>query len=233
MAYRQLSSRRHFLAAGMGAMAAGLLKAPALAELQQGLASAARTVNPVLVARASAALARHNSLIWSRDVIAIADFGLPSSQPRLHLVDILANRTTSLLVAHGKGSDPDHTGMLQRFSNELGSEATSEGAYLTGEVYNGVHGLSRRLTGLDPTDDHAEERAIVFHSAWYADPILVVTQGMLGRSDGCFAVSGQDIAFLLARLGQGRLLYAGRAEGVRGGEGPEIGGPRKSLSLQQ
>lgn len=213
MAHRQLSSRRHFLAVGMGAVTAGLLAAPALAELQQGLVSAARTVNPVLVARTSAALARHNALIWSRDVIAIADFGLPSSQPRLHLVDILANRTMSLLVVHGKGSDPDHSGMLQRFSNEVGSEATSEGAYLTGELYTGVHGLSRRLAGLDPTDDRAEERAIVIHAAWYADPALLATQGRLGRSDGCFAVSEQDIAFLLARLGQGRLLYAGRAEG--------------------
>jgi hypothetical protein len=212
MAYRHPSSRRHFLAAGMGAATAGLLAGAARAELQQGLASAARTVNPALVARASAALARHNTLIWSRDVIAIVDFGLPSSQPRLHLVDILANRTTSLLVAHGKGSDPDHTGMLQRFSNEVGSEATSEGAYLTGELYSGVHGLSRRLTGLDPTNDRAEERAIVIHSAWYADPSMVVTQGRLGRSDGCFAVSEHDIVFLLARLGEGRLLYAGRAQ---------------------
>ncbi|HLZ79184.1 MAG TPA: murein L,D-transpeptidase catalytic domain family protein [Sphingomonas sp.] len=191
---------------------AGLLAGPALALLQQGLAAAARTVNPALVARTSAALARHNQLIWSRDVIAIIDFGLPSSQPRLHLVDILAGRTTSLLVAHGKGSDPAHTGMLQRFSNEVGSEATSEGAYLTGELYSGVHGLSRRLTGLDPTNDRAEERAIVIHSAWYADPSMVVTRGKIGRSDGCFAVPEHDIVFLLARLGEGRLLYAGRAQ---------------------
>lgn len=206
-------SRRQLLAAGMAGVAGGLLARPALAEMQRGLVSAARTVNPLLVARTSAALARYNALIWSRDVIAIADFGLPSSQPRLHLVDILANRTTSLLVAHGKGSDPDHSGMLQRFSNDVGSEATSEGAYLTGELYTGVHGLSRRLTGLDPTDDHAEERAIVIHAAWYADAALVTSQGKLGRSDGCFAVSEQDIAFLLTRLGEGRLLYAGRAEG--------------------
>ena len=213
MAHRQLSSRRHFLAAGMGGVTAGLVAGPARALPQQGLAAAAQTVNPVLVARASAALAQHNQLIWSRDVIAIVDFGLPSSQLRLHLVDILASRTTSLLVTHGKGSDPDHTGMLQSFSNEVGSEATSEGAYLTGELYTGVHGLSRRLTGLDPTDDRAEERAIVIHSAWYADPTVVATQGKLGRSDGCFAVSEHDIAFLLARLGEGRLLYAGRAAG--------------------
>jgi hypothetical protein len=178
---------------------------------QQGLAAAAAGVNPVLVGRALEALARHNALIWSRDVIAIADFGLPSSAPRLHLVSILAGTTTSLRVTHGRGSDPDHTGLLQSFSDAVGSAATSEGAYLTGPTYTGVHGLSRRLTGLDPTNAHAEERAIVIHSAWYADATVLAQQGKLGRSDGCFAVSPADIALLLATLGEGRLLYAGRA----------------------
>lgn len=178
---------------------------------QQGLAAAATGVNRILVGRALDALARHNPLVWSRDVIAIADFGLPSSAPRLHLVDILTGTTTSLRVTHGRGSDPDHTGLLQSFSDAVGSAATSEGAYLTGPTYTGVHGLSRRLTGLDPTNGHAEERAIVIHSAWYADASVLAQQGKLGRSDGCFAVSPADIATLLAMLGEGRLLYAGRA----------------------
>ena len=178
---------------------------------QEGLAAAATGVNPVLVGRALEALARHNALVWSRDVIAIADFGLPSATPRLHLVNILAGTTTTLRVAHGKGSDPDHTGMLQSFSDADGSAATSEGAYLTGPLYTGVHGLSRRLLGLDPTNAHAEARAIVIHSALYADAAVAAQQGKLGRSDGCFAVSPADIGVLLSSLGEGRLLYAGRA----------------------
>jgi hypothetical protein len=177
---------------------------------QRGLAATATGVNPFLISRALDAVARHNPAIWSRDVIAIADFSLPSATPRLHLVDILAGTTTSLRVTHGRGSDPDHTGFLQSFSNAVGSAATSEGAYLTGPLYTGVHGLSRRLIGLDPSNAHAEERAIVIHSAWYADASVLARQGKLGRSDGCFAVSPADIAYLLAVLGEGRLLYAGR-----------------------
>jgi hypothetical protein len=177
---------------------------------QKGLAAAAAGVDRALVGRALDALAHHNALVWSRDVIAISDFGLPSAMPRLHLVDILTGTTTSLHVAHGRGSDPDHTGMLHSFSDVVGSAATSEGAYLTGPIYTGVHGLSRRLTGLDPTNAHAEERAIVIHSAWYADASVLAQQGKLGRSDGCFAVSPADIATVLAMLGEGRLLYAGR-----------------------
>jgi len=45
----------------------------------------------------------------------------------------------------------------------------------------------------------------------YADASVLAQQGKLGRSDGCFAVSPADIALLLAMLGEGRLLYAGRA----------------------
>ncbi len=191
-------------------MLAGLAPSSARSE-QRGLAAAAPEVSPWLVDRALIALAKHNAAVWSRDVIAIADFGLPSSAPRFHLIDILQGTTTSLLVAHGKGSDPGHTGLLQGFSNVEGSMATSEGAYLTGETYVGVHGLSRRLIGLDPTDDQADARAIVIHGAWYADPALVASQGKLGRSDGCFAFGEQDIALVLARLRPGRLIYAGRA----------------------
>lgn len=176
-----------------------------------GLAAAAPGVDPVLRERALAAIARHGDAIWSRDVVGIVDFGLPSSQPRFHLVDILAGTTTSLLVAHGRGSDPDHIGTLQSFSNVAGSAATAEGAYLTGGPYVGVHGPSRRLIGLDPTNDQAEARAIVIHSAWYVGPEIVARQGRLGRSDGCFAFADSDIALVLARLGRGRLIYAGRA----------------------
>lgn len=178
-----------------------------------GLAAAAPGVDPALRERALAAIARHSDAIWSRDVVGIVDFALPSARPRFHLIDILAGTTTSLLVAHGRGSDPDHIGMLQSFSNVAGSAATSEGAYLTGEAYVGSHGPSRRLIGLDPTNDQAEARAIVIHSAWYVGPQIVAQQGRLGRSDGCLAFAEADIAAVLARLGRGRLIYAGRAGG--------------------
>jgi hypothetical protein len=181
------------------------------AAVQGGLVGAAQEIAPDLLAAASDALAVHNDAIWSRDVIAIADFGLPSATPRFHLVDILRARTTSLRVTHGRGSDPDHTGMLQAFSDAVGSAATSQGAYLTGPLYTGVHGLSRRLIGMDATNAHAEERAIVIHSAWYADAAVAERQGKLGRSDGCFAVSPADIALVLSMLGEGRLLFAGRS----------------------
>jgi hypothetical protein len=199
-------SRRAFIGAGL--LGAATLAAPARA----GLAEAAAGVNPGLVNKALLALAQHHEAIWSTDMIAIADFALPSSVPRFHLIDLLAGATTSLLVAHGKGSDPDHTGFLQHFSNEFGSLATSEGAYVTGERYDGIHGPSRRLLGLDGSNGFAELRAIVIHAAWYVGPEIVARQGVLGRSDGCFVFSPADIGQVLTRLGQGRLIYAGKGE---------------------
>jgi hypothetical protein len=204
---------RRTLLTGALALAAAA-RAAGAARSGGGLAAAAPTVDPVLRERTMAALARHDAAIWSRDVVGIVDFGLPSSAPRFHLVDILAGTTTTLLVAHGRGSDPEHTGLLQTFSNVEGSLASSEGAYLTGEPYVGIHGASRRLRGLDPTNDQAEARAIVIHAAWYSAAEMIPRQGRLGRSDGCFAVGEADIGQVLARLGRGRLLYAGRSRGA-------------------
>ncbi|HZZ90253.1 MAG TPA: murein L,D-transpeptidase catalytic domain family protein, partial [Caulobacteraceae bacterium] len=114
----------------------------------------------------------------------------------------------SLLVAHGRGSDPEHSGWLRSFSNAPSSNATSEGDYLTGDDYIGHHGRSRRLIGLDPTNCNAEARAIVVHSAWYVGPDMVRAHGMLGRSEGCFAVSEADLPRVMDRLGRGRLLVS-------------------------
>jgi hypothetical protein len=205
-----LYTRRTILASAAG-LAGLAIAPPAGGALQPGLGVIAAGLNPYLVGGASLALARHESAIWSRDVIAIADFGVPSSVPRFHLVELLRGTVTSMLVTHGKGSDPDHTGMLQSFSNAPGSLATSEGAYLTGELYQGIHGMSRRLIGLDATDDNAFDRAIVIHSAPYAEAAMIPQQGKLGRSDGCFVFGEADLETVLVRLGQGRLIYAGRA----------------------
>jgi hypothetical protein len=120
-----------------------------------------------------------------------------------------SGRVESLLVAHGRGSDPEHTGWVSRFSNAPGSEATCEGAFLTGDFYVGAHGRSMRLIGLDATNNNAESRAIVVHAAWYVGPEIIQTRGMLGRSEGCFAVSESALPTVLERLGPGRLLVAG------------------------
>lgn len=169
------------------------------------------SVDPRIVARARAAFDRHRSMIRHTELVGIVDFSKVSSEPRFYLLDTNNGQVTRHYVSHGRGSDPEHTGMLQNFSNRIGSEATSEGAYLVGDYYEGHYGRSMRVRGLDPTNYNAETRAIVIHPAWYAEPAIVQTQGRLGRSEGCFALSASSQRETLARLGPGHFLYAARA----------------------
>lgn len=171
--------------------------------------TSSRTVRPALLRRALAALNAQGREV-KRDRIAIADFAAPSAQARFHLIDLAGGTSTSFLVAHGSGSDPSHTGWLQRFSNDPGSNASSEGAFLAADYYVGKHGRSQRLIGLDPTNDRALERAVVVHAAWYVGEDMVRQHGMLGRSQGCFAVAEQDLDRVFARLGEGRMIYAAK-----------------------
>jgi hypothetical protein len=180
---------------------------PALADMPFTLAEP-ETVNPDLLARARIALSLHSNRLTQRDVIGIADFSAPSRVPRFHIVDMISGESKALLVAHGKGSDPDHSGYVRQFSNIPGSEATSSGAFLLSDRYYGQHGESRRLVGLDAQNDQAEPRAIVIHSAWYVSDSIAAEQGKIGRSQGCFAFSDNDIVQVLERLGPGSMLYA-------------------------
>ncbi|HEU4651932.1 MAG TPA: murein L,D-transpeptidase catalytic domain family protein [Croceibacterium sp.] len=228
-------SRRHFigaaLAAAAGASTASCVSAPRriampapapppLPGAPPAVAEAApqtpvRAELPPLIAEALAALDTHGWRIANRDRVGVVDFTLPSREPRFHLVDVASGRIErSWLVAHGSGSDPAATGMLHRFSNAPGSNASSRGAYLTADAYYGKHGRSRRLIGLDPTNDLALDRAIVMHGADYVNPAMIAAQGRIGRSQGCFAFEPGEAATVMELLGEGRMIYASRLEGL-------------------
>ena len=180
--------------------------APLPAAPAQNALTAPVGVDPQLFARAKAALDTHR--VWHRDWIGVADFNRASREERFHLVHLPSGKVESFRVAHGVGSDRAHSGYLERFSNTPGSEATSNGAYVTADTYHGKYGLSMKVRGLDWTNNNAESRAIVIHNAWYAEPDMVAAHGKLGRSQGCFAFSRRDQWTVMNRLGGGRLIYA-------------------------
>ena len=215
-------TRRQMIEGGIAAGSlAALAGSPLLAQVADGAARPAPVparprvmvdpvVDPRIVQRARAAFDHHRGRIVHGDVVGIADFTRASSDARFYLLDTFTGRVTTHLVSHGRGSDPAHTGFLQRFSNRIGSEASSEGAYLIGDYYHGRYGRSMRVRGLDPSNSNAEARAIVVHTAWYAEPDIVAQNGRLGRSEGCFALPNRSLQEVLARLGPGRFLYADR-----------------------
>ncbi len=195
--------RRTLLTGTLGAAALGALPGRVFAQ-PWSISDQHRKV----LALAKAQMERNRARLWRTDVVGVADFALPSSLPRFHFADLEKGTVRSFLVAHGKGSDPEHDGFLKSFSNVPESFATSRGAYVTYEWYKGKYGTSIRLGGVDPDNSNALERAIVLHPAWYANPDMLEKWGKLGRSDGCFAMGEADFNEALWHLSGGRLIFA-------------------------
>jgi hypothetical protein len=167
-------------------------------------------IRPALLRSALESYERHASSGLRSNVMAIADFAQRSSARRFYIVDLQTGAVTPMLVAHGKGSDPNHDGVADRFSNATGSHASSLGAYRAAARYQGGHGLSLALDGLEPGNRNARSRAIVVHSNWYVSDQAARANGKIGRSYGCFVVDRAKISDVVRRLEGGGFLYAGR-----------------------
>jgi hypothetical protein len=101
-----------------------------------------------------------------KNILTLIDFSLSSNVKRLWIIDL--NTKTVLfnsLVAHGRNTGNE---FAASFSNKSESFKSSLGFYATGEVYQGKHGLSLRLDGLERgVNDNARARAVVMHGADY------------------------------------------------------------------
>jgi len=119
--------------------------------------------------------------------LTVIDFSRPSSEKRIWIIDV----EEGVILHHGYVSHGRNSGelMAKKFSNLSSSHMSSLGFYLTGETYQGKHGYSLRLDGLEKGfNDKARERAIVIHGADYATEQVVKSSGRLGRSLGCPAL---------------------------------------------
>lgn len=119
--------------------------------------------------------------------LTVIDFSLPSSEKRMWIIDM----EDGIILHFGHVSHGRNSGdlMAQKFSNKNSSYMSSLGFYLTAETYQGKHGYSLRLDGLEPGfNDNARERAIVIHGADYAKEDFIKQTGRLGRSLGCPAL---------------------------------------------
>ncbi len=141
------------------------------------------------------------------EILTVIDYSRPSTEPRLFVIDLASNRVVfSELVAHGRGSGEN---AAERFSNADGSHMSSLGVFRASGTYNGQHGLSLRLEGLEPGfNDRARERAIVMHAAGYVSTAMIASQGRLGRSWGCPAVRPAIATKLIDAIKDGSLVVA-------------------------
>jgi hypothetical protein len=139
--------------------------------------------------------------------LAFIDYSRPSTEPRLWVFDLAANRLLyEEVVAHGRGSGEN---LAKVFSNASGSHASSLGLFLTRNTYNGRNGYSLRMEGLEPgINDAAMERAIVMHGAPYVDRDTAAKQGRLGRSFGCPALREAIARGVIDVLKDGQFVFA-------------------------
>lgn len=122
-----------------------------------------------------------------KDIITVIDFSLSSNSKRLWVIDLATNSILfQTLVAHGRNSGEE---FAENFSNKTESFKSSLGFYATAEVYNGKHGISLKLDGLENgVNDHARKRAVVVHGASYVSENFIKGNRRLGRSQGCPAI---------------------------------------------
>lgn len=122
-----------------------------------------------------------------KNILTIVDFSLSSNLKRLWVIDLEKNIILfQTLVAHGRNTGEE---FAKEFSNQAESFKSSIGFYATGEIYNGKHGMSLKLDGLEKgLNDNARERAVVMHGADYVSESFIRQNKRLGRSQGCPAI---------------------------------------------
>ncbi|UYZ64167.1 murein L,D-transpeptidase catalytic domain family protein [Hymenobacter weizhouensis] len=142
----------------------------------------------------------------ARPTLTIIDFSRPSRQKRLWVLDVVRGRLLHhTLVAHGRNTGED---LARNFSNQEGSEMSSLGFYLTGTTYQGKHGLSLKLHGLDPGyNTNAFARAVVVHGADYVSEAFARQHGRLGRSQGCPALPVAETPIVINAIKGGTVLF--------------------------
>jgi hypothetical protein len=177
--------------------------------LASRLTAAAPDANPQVLSLAAkaAGCAMRRGLLDGLHHLAVIDYSLPSTEPRLWVFDVDRGRLLfEELVAHGRNTGEDRA---EHFSNEEGSRMSSLGLYETADTYDGRNGYSLRLRGLDAGfNDHALARAIVMHGAPYVSETIATRLGRLGRSWGCPAVRTEVARVMIDTLKGGALLFA-------------------------
>jgi hypothetical protein len=140
------------------------------------------------------------------NILTLVDFSLSSNVKRLWVIDMNSNTILyNSLVAHGRNSGDE---FATQFSNISESFQSSLGFYLTGEVYQGKHGQSLRLDGMERgINDKARDRAVVIHGADYVSDSFIKQNRRLGRSLGCPALPQELTEEIIQTIKNQSCLY--------------------------
>ncbi len=140
------------------------------------------------------------------NILTICDFSQSANAKRLYIIDLEAGKLLfNSLVAHGRNTGEE---FARNFSNEPSSYKSSLGFYVTQSVYQGKHGFSLKLEGVERGfNNNAMERAIVMHGADYVSENFITQHGRLGRSLGCPSVPTELAAPIIETIKDGTCLF--------------------------
>ena len=136
----------------------------------------------------------------NKKYVVIIDYTKPMLTDRLFLIDMEKKE----IIIKTKVSHAINTGKEYptQFSNEIGSEKSSYGGFITAETYFGKYGYSLVIDGKDKgINDNARRRKIIFHSTKkMSNPKYPLTYG-------CFATSEEINSELIDLIKNGCLIY--------------------------
>ena len=136
----------------------------------------------------------------------LIDLSIPSNEKRLFLVQVQTKKILyTTYVAHGKGSGTGTQAV--HFSDSPGGLCTTLGYFKIGKNYQGKHGNSYELIGLEKNNANAQRRSVVIHSAWYVNENFIRQNGRCGNSWGCPAISAEALKELAPYLSPGIILW--------------------------
>jgi len=144
--------------------------------------------------------------IKKENIITIIDFSKPSTEKRFFVIDLQNKKLLyRCFVAHGKNSGGNYA---KSFSNQQSSLESCLGFFLTAETYNGNHGYSLKLDGLEKDiNDNSRAREIVIHGADYVSQEFIDKYGRLGRSWGCPALPPEISKKVIDKISNGSCLF--------------------------
>ena len=146
-----------------------------------------------------------SGLVNNSQYLTIVDLSQSSRNKRFYILDMKNDELAwNTYVAHGKNSGVD---IAKNFSNDFNSNESSLGFYVTKSTYHGKHGLSLRISGLEPGfNDNAEARGVVVHGAPYVNAGRAQSDYM-GRSQGCPALPENEYAQVIDIIKDGSVLF--------------------------
>lgn len=145
-------------------------------------------------------------LIARSEVLSICDFSQSSRKKRMYIIDVDDKKLLlNTYVAHGRKSGEEYA---TSFSNSNDSHKSSLGFYITRSTYNGGHGLSLKIDGVEKgINDHALARNIVVHGSDYVTEKFISGYKFAGRSFGCPAVPSRETKQVISMIKNGSCLF--------------------------